>query len=862
MSQATPTPEPSRFQPRRFEGDFQTQIALPLGGLGAGSISFNGYGGLQDWAIRNSPHLTATPDGHGTGDAFFALLRCSSPHQSEPSSTCKLLEGPLPWGKVYDQGLQGQGYRHGGFEGLPRMRQCVFEGEFPFGRVQLSDPKMPLSVQVEGWSPFVPRDDIASGAPCAILSYTLSNPTEHPVEFELSLHLSHLAHGDAGGASWKKTRNAAFDGSGAWGWNTFEPSSPHFGSAALLALPPDNTQVLTKAMWFRGAWFDAVTHLWRECSEGRFSSNEGLISTGAPLEHAGPNGFSILVRGTLEAGQATTIPAVVAWHFPNCDQSFGAAQPGSWQTFYSTVWKDAREVARWARDHYDSLMRRTRLFCRALHDSTLPSEVLDAVGSNLAILKSPTVLRQPSGNVWGWEGCFAGSGCCHGTCTHVWNYAQALPHLFPALERTLREQELERSLRADGHASFRAALPDGAPDEHWNDFHAAADGQLGGILKLWRDWQISGERSWLERLWPNAKKSLDWCIARWDPDQRGALFEPHHNTYDIEFWGPDGMCGSIYLGALCAASDLCRELNDEPGAARYQAIAERGSKYLDEELWNGEYFEHKILWRELREQSFARSIAEGNLLSGEDPQVLEVLRAEGPKYQYGQGCLSDGVIGAWMARLYGIESTQNRDKLRQNLLSIFKHNFREDLSEHANTQRPGYALGDEAALLVCSWPRGGRLTFPFPYADEVFTGIEYQVASHLILEGFLDEGLSIVRSVRGRFDGRKRNPFNEYECGNFYARALASYALLQSLSGFRYLAPSKTLELAPQVSRDNFKCFFSTEHAWGTIECSASTCSVQVLEGHLEIQKLIFEGREIQWQASIEAGQEARARIS
>jgi len=103
----------------------------------------------------------------------------------------------------------------------------------------------------------------------------------------------------------------------------------------------------------------------------------------------------------------------------------------------------------------------------------------------LAILKSPTLLLQDSGNVWAWEGCFANQGCCAGTCTHVWNYAQALPHLFPALERTFRETELERSMDRRGHITFRSALPDG---ETRHKSHAASDGQLGGIMKLYREW--------------------------------------------------------------------------------------------------------------------------------------------------------------------------------------------------------------------------------------------------------------------------------------------------------------------------------------------------------------------------------------
>ncbi|MEI6432809.1 MAG: GH116 family glycosyl hydrolase, partial [bacterium] len=398
--------------------------------------------------------------------------------------------------------------------------------------------------------------------------------------------------------------------------------------------------------------------------------------------------------------------------------------------------------------------------------STIPSAAIDAVASNLAIIKSPTVLRQANGNLWAWEGCFTTGGCCHGTCTHVWNYAQAFPHLFPSLERTLREQEYLRSMDGRGHVNFRAALPD-APTSH--DFHAASDGQLGGILKLYRDWQICGDTEWLARLYPLAKRSLDFCIAAWDPDKRGALTEPHHNTYDIEFWGPDGMCSSIYIGALSAMALMSRALEKSDEAEAYEEIARRGAAFLDAELFNGEYYEQRVQWEGLRDTSFAEQIAA--IPDDSDDEMALLLKREGPKYQYGTGCLSDGVIGAWMAAIYGVETPLSQENINRHLKAIFDYNFKENLSQHACLQRPGYAMGSEPGLLLCSWPRGGTPTLPFVYSDEVWTGIEYQVASHLITEGMVQEGLKIVEAVRSRYDGRVRNPFNEYECGNYYARA-------------------------------------------------------------------------------------------
>jgi hypothetical protein len=243
-----------------------------------------------------------------------------------------------------------------------------------------------------------------------------------------------------------------------------------------------------------------------------------------------------------------------------------------------------------------------------------------------------------------------------------------------------------------------------------------------------------------------------------------------------------------------------------------------------------------------------------------------LLKREGPKYQYGTGCLSDGVIGAWMAQMYGVETPLAKENIKRTLAAIFKHNFKTDLSEHANAQRPGYAMGHEPGLLLCTWPRGNKPTLPFVYSDEVWTGIEYQVASHLIEEGFVQEGLTIVKAVRSRYDGRARNPWNEYECGNYYARAMSSYALLGALSGFRYSAVTKTLWFGPKLSIRPFKTFFSAASGFGTILLDSSLIRVDMLEGELPVEKLILaEGsatRTMPWNVIARPGSPAAKSLS
>ncbi len=842
---------------RTFSGDRATQVAMPLGGIGAGCICLNGYGGLQDFSIWNHPSTTALPQGFAPSQGGFAIL-----HIKGETPVTRLVEGPFPALKIYDQGLQGEGYRRGGFEGFPRFQKCVFKGEYPFGEAEISDSAIPLQVTLNGWNPFIPLDDKNSGIPCAILEYKLHNSSSRTVDYEFSYHLSHMAPGC--GEDQSASRNAVIPETGVFLYNVEKPNAEGYGSACLSVI---GHKPRLKGMWLRSpGWeFDSLSALWRELATGTFTDNDGSNE----VDIRGRNGASILLAGTLAPGESQTYPIVIAWHFPNCYLQVGGAAsseaqgaPGcrsfpdgaspSWRPYYASIWTDAREVALYVGEQYLSLRARTLAFKEALFSSTLPPYVLDAVSANLAILKSPTVLRVENGDLWGWEGCFPDSGCCHGSCTHVWNYAQAFPHLYPKLERTLRELELGRSMDENGHVTFRAALPEG-PVKH--DFHAASDGQLGGIMKVFRDWQISGDVDWLSKMYPLAKRSMDYCIRTWDPEHQGGLFEPHHNTYDIEFWGPDGMCTSIYLGALSALAQMAKALGQTQDATFYSDLAHRCARFMEEQLFNGEYFQQKVQYQGLRNTSFATMVAQVDEHSGE---MQRLLKREGPKYQYGNGCLSDGVIGGWMAQMYGIDTPLARESVRKTLHAIFKHNFKMDLSQHANAQRPGYAMGHEPGLLLCSWPLGGKPTLPFVYSDEVWTGIEYQVASHLIAEGFVEEGLTIVKALRSRYDGKIRNPWNEYECGNYYARAMASYALLGAVAGFCYSAVQKTLWFGPKLTIRPFRTFFSTASGFGTIELGERSLQIQLLEGELALEKLVLtqgaHTETIEWKATLQAG--------
>jgi uncharacterized protein (DUF608 family) len=516
----------------------------------------------------------------------------------------------------------------------------------------------------------------------------------------------------------------------------------------------------------------------------------------------------------------------------------GVCEVPFYRPWYSKRFQNLSEVVRYWTSHYAELKKNSELFRDAFFSTTLPAEVIEAVAANLTILKSPTVLRQYDGKLWAWEGCGDNSGCCAGSCTHVWNYAQAIPHLFPALERTLRETEFKVDQNTAGHQTFRANLPISEPN---HDFYAASDGQLGGIMKIYREWRISGNTEWMKGLYPYVKKSLDYSISAWDPKHQGYLEEPHHNTYDIEFWGPDGMCTSFYLGALTAFVEMSKTLH-EPFES-YSGLLLKGKKYMENELFDGEYFIQKIKWTGLNAADPVKASMKS--MSGSySKEALALLQKEGPKYQYGSGCLSDGILGMWMASVCGLDEIIDNEKVKSHLVSVHKYNFKSDLKDHDNPQRPTYACGDEGGLLLCTWPKGGQLSLPFVYSNEVWTGIEYQVASHLMMKGEVEKGLDIVRKCRERYDGIVRNPFNEYECGHWYARAMSSYGLLQGLTGVRYDAVDRTLYIDSKIG--DFKSFISTETGFGNVGLKNGKPFINMVYGNLDIKRVVVSGVEQQ----------------
>jgi uncharacterized protein (DUF608 family) len=817
-----------------YKNEYLNRVAFPIGGIGAGMFCLEGTAAISHMSVRNRPEVFHEP-------TMFAAISVKG-----IKNGAKLLEGQVPEWKFFGQRGTGNGAAGTTF-GLPRFKTAEFITEFPFCTINLRDTDIPLKVQIKGWSPFIPTDEDNSSLPVGAIEYKFTNTGTASVSAVFSYNAKNFM------AVNRESQNSIKKLNNGFVLNQDETKDkPHFkGSFAIFT---DDANTVVDYCWFRGGWWDPLTMAWNNV-------RDSVVQAVDPVEKDAP-GASLYVPFTLGAGASKTIRLMMAWYVPetdmhigevvpkeNCDPSTGCcsspvdlgapagkeSKSPNYKPWYSSRFNSISEVTYFWRSNYDELKKLSTLFKDAFYASTLPPEVMEAVGANLTIIKSPTVLRQYDGRLWSWEGCGDDSGCCHGNCTHVWNYAQAIPHLFPALERTLRNTEFCENQSAEGHQGFRANLPI-SPLKH--DFHAAADGQLGGIMKVYREWRISGDSGWLTNIFPMVQKSMDYCIGIWDPRSKGVVEEPHHNTYDIEFWGPDGMSTSFYLGALTAIVKMGNHLQKD--VSKYQALYEKGKQYLETKLYDGEYFIQDIEYKNLNTPDPATAKSFGGEYSAE---ARTILQKEGPKYQYGTGCLSDGVLGAWIGKMCGLDTFIDPHKVQSHLVAVHKYNLKKDLTEHANPQRPAYALGNEGGLLLCTWPKGGKLSLPFVYSDEVWTGIEYQVASHLMLMGKVNEGLEIVRICRDRYDGRTRNPFNEYECGHWYARAMSSYGMIEGLTGVRYDAVDKTLYVDSKIG--DFTSFISTATGFGTVTLKAGKPKLNVVHGKIDVNKMVTGSRVI-----------------
>lgn len=792
---------------KHYDQDHLFQIALPLGGIGTGSVSLGGRGELRDWEIMNIPGKKYSTVTAGNNAPFFAVY--AKPKNG--SATTTLLAGPL-----YPQEYLHYEGRPVNHHGMPRFANASFDAAYPFAQVQLSDENLPIKVSVKGFNPFIPGDADASGLPVAILAYEVKNTGSLPVEVAICGSMRNFVGKDGSKyhTDWKgdyvpfgakDNKNSFRENNGIRGIYMYsdgvDKNDPAWGTIALTTQSAEGVSFRTSSK--ADDWNNSILSFWDDFS------NDGMLTELKQSNDADPMA-SLSVKKTISPGAAETFTFFITWNFPNRK----AWSPTVVGNYYSQQYDDAWDAAQKIIPRIPALEHQTLAFVNAFLNTTYPDVVKEAALFNLATLHSQTIFRLPSGHLMGWEGVMDRFGSCAGSCTHVWNYEVATPFLFGDLARSMRDVEFNYATKENGLMNFRAALPlsDAAKGNN-----AAADGQMGTIMKIYRDWQLSGNGDFLKMNWKQVKKALSyaWLPKSWDGNQDGVMEGSQHNTMDVNYFGPNPQMGFWYMGALWAAEKMAIAMNDKEFAKKCNILFTKGSAWMDDNLFNGEYYEHKIT----------------------DPNTFEFLDMNNPNvkipdFQLGKGCLVDQLVGQYMAHICGLGYLGNKNHIQTTLKSIMKYNYVKDFSRHFNNMR-SYVMGNESGLLMASWPKG-RLEVSFPYFAEVMTGFEYAAITGMIYEGMYDEAITCIKSIRDRFDGAKRNPFSEPECGHHYARSMASWATVVAFSGFNYSGIDKSMKITSKPGR----YFWSNGYSWGNFEVTNKEVTIEVIKGSLAIDKL------------------------
>ncbi|MBA2681934.1 MAG: hypothetical protein H0U76_26490 [Ktedonobacteraceae bacterium] len=801
-----------------YSGAAMRHIAMPLGGIGAGQIALGGDGGLRQWQMVNQiNHQGFVPD------SFFAI-RAMYPEppldEIRVLQSREILERPedsTPL--VNDDAIPIE--QKALLQKFKGVEHTTFSGAYPFARIRYEDQTLPVEVELEAYSPFVPLDAENSGLPAVIFTFTLRNRWMHEVNGCLGATLQNAVGWDGltpiqgnhsplyGGNTNQVHRRA--------GYTALVLENPSLADdhpgAGQMALTCLESNARTHERWSKPEefmrfieGFNPRKHLNEHKHNRAFISNNQLtIPAGASAEGETWNS-GMAVPFIIAPGETAHITFIISWYFPNrylnFDQ-FGPRRDYGKSRFwlgnaYSTRFGDAIEVAEYIIHHRQRLEQESRKWAEGIYLSTLPDWLAEALAAQGSLMRSPTTFWTEDGRFYGFEGSLGLStsmwnasfgGSCPLNCTHVWNYELALSRLFPKLEQSMRETDLLHAQAPEGYIPHRTVLPLYLP-QFWSEeiggpTNPALDGMLGTVLKVYREVRQGAGKAWLDQLWPRVKRLVDYIVAKWDEDGDGVLQGEQPNTYDIAFYGPNIYIGALWLAALRAMEEMAKIMGEESLAQDMQHRFTVGSTHYDELLWNGEYY----------------------------IQLIDPLAP--PEDQFGEGCLADQLFGQWWAHLLDLGYILPEAHVKTTLKSIVKYNLRQSFRGFEHNYRV-FADRDDSGLLVCTWPHGKRPEVPVRYCDEVWTGMEYHVGAHCIMEGLVEEGTSVLYALRGRYDGTRRNPYNEIECGDHYARAMAGWSVLDALSGFRYNALDDTLSFAPVMMQEMIQLPMITGTGWGT----------------------------------------------
>ena len=818
-----------------YEKQKTKNISFPLGGIGSGSIGLRGNGELKDFEIFNRPAKNSE-----NGYTHFAIKASFG-----NKKVAKILHGDT------NESFMGTSSSSNGYlgfgcgpseyslAGFPHFKNFSFNGEFPLANITFSDDEFPAIVRLRAFNPFIPHDEFNSSIPAAFFEWEIENITNETVNFALACTVRNPSESSLNETVCdEKVKGVMLRCA------SLNESENGYSDLCILT---DNEDTAVQEYWYRGGWMDDCTTYWKNfCSLDRMPKRS--YSEPAKKDHG-----SVVSYVSVAPREKAKLRFVISWNVPIAynywDPRKEDGEATTWKNYYATQFKNSFSSAKYSIENFDHLLDKTELFSTTLQKSTLPTAVKDAISANLSVIKTPTALRLEDGSFWGWEGCFENIGSCFGTCQHVWNYAYAMPYLFPRLERTMRENMLNYALQSNGATSFRINLP---LKREMATLRACVDGQMGEVIKCYREWKFSGDDEWLRKHSEGIFKMLEYAWSesnpdKWDADMDGVLEGRQHHTLDMELFGPSSWLQGLYLLALYCGAKMARHLGNEEKAKLYESLYKSGRAWTNENLFNGKYFFHKI---DLKDKGLIDRFGAYEYWNEEAGEI---------KNQVADGCIIDQLLADWHAILIGADSVFDSDKKKIALKNLYKNNYKSSMRKFTNVWRI-FALNDESGTVICSYPNESTApAIPIRYWSETMTGFEYALAGLMISEGLVRDGERIVKAVRDRYNGENRNPWNEIECGGNYARSMASYALLPIYSGFSFDMTKKRIGFSPLIEKGNY--LFSACDSWGAVEFDKTSYRISIFGNPLslraisipdyeKITKVRIDGKEVDFEIS------------
>lgn len=772
----------SKDKPEVFRGNQLKFVGMPIGGICAGQVYLGGDGRLWYWDIFNINRID--PINPGAGDKFY-LNPMTQDYRFEQGFSIRINKAITAFSKKLSTG---------GFSDIS------FRGEYPIGKVDYIDADIPVSVKLESFTPFMPTDHENSGFPAVVMQYHIKNESKETLELEIMGWLQNMANYFTSKNTKGKHINSISKTDGLLqliNSSSVEEkalSAPDYGNMTLSLLNADEESWASPKILKDVAYNSGGIKPSKSLID---SADIGEVITGALGQ-----------KMSLTAGEERTVTFIISWYFPNVHKAKipKLRNHEKLRYYYSKKFASSADVALKINQEKNLLFETTKDWNKTWYNSTLPYWFLDRTFVNTSTLATNSCYRfhdltadpYNEGRFYAMEGVYLGEG----TCTHVFHYEQALGRVFPSMARRLREQ-IDFGLSWDKRGFIKYRAEHSHIGKHDGRGYAI-DGHAGTILRTYREHTTSPDKNYLERNWAKIKASINYMIAQ-DAEKTGkadGIIEGfQYHTLDRPWFGKISWITSMYNAALQVGIALGNEIGDKKFVKKCKSIATLGYRNIPEELFNGEFFFNKL-----------------------DNEHLDAPNTN-------RGSHIDQMLGQSWMRQVGLPRILPKDETKKALASIFKYHFQKDVGKYLDTATIKnvrfYALPKEAGTIMTTFPKGGadiaagkvkhdwdKLTVG--YFSESMTGFTYQAAAHMIAEGLVDEGMTMIKAIHDRYAPEKRNPYNEIEYGNHYIRAMSSYGAFIAASGFELHEPQGRIGFFPKINPSDFKSAFITGKSWGS----------------------------------------------